>query len=192
MSLYTSAYLKQLATNIPMNESQRLFSQTERDRTNFDIFLCHSYLDRDEVKGLSIELKRLGYSVYVDWIVDPHLNRENVTKEAASHIRKRLHSSKTLLLAISVNAPVSKWMPWELGYVDGHTSNCAIIPVSKDTVAPKSYKGVEYLSLYPFITNATDTNLVNRLWTVEEADKYTLFSDWVSGGRPTYKSSRIF
>ena len=77
----------------------------------FDIFLSHSFLDQREVKGLYIELTDLGYRVYVDWIADPQLDRNNVTKESAELIRNRMKSSKTLLLAISENAEMSKWMP---------------------------------------------------------------------------------
>ena len=43
--------------------------------TKFDIFLSHSFLDKAEVQGLYQELTDFGYSVYVDWVVDPHLDR---------------------------------------------------------------------------------------------------------------------
>jgi len=191
MALYTSNYLKNLSQRTPLNESQRMFSES-KSKTSFDIFLCHSFLDKDEVKGLFIELTKMGFSVYVDWIVDPQLDRNNVTKESATIVRNRLHSSKSLLLAISVNASISKWMPWELGYVDGHTSNCAIVPVSRDATPPSSYKGVEYLSLYPFISRIEDTNNQMRLWTVEQADKFVLFESWVGGTKPFSRNQRIF
>jgi len=191
MALYTSNYLKNLSQRTSLNESQRMFSES-KSKTSFDIFLCHSFLDKDEVKGLFIELTKMGFSVYVDWIVDPQLDRTNVTKESATIVRNRLHSSKSLLLAISVNASISKWMPWELGYVDGYTSNCAIIPVSRDTTPPSSYKGVEYLSLYPFISRIEDTNNQMRLWTVEQADKFVLFENWVRGTKPFSRNQRIF
>ena len=53
----------------------------------FYIFLSHSFLDKDEVEGLYIELTNQGYSVYVDWIIDPHLDRTNVTKASAKLIQ---------------------------------------------------------------------------------------------------------
>lgn len=122
MSLYTSAYLKQISKYKNLNESTKMFSEKDKIHTSFDIFLSHSFLDKDEVEGLYIELTRMGFKVYVDWIIDPHLDRTNVTKESATIVKKRLHSSKSLLLAVSINAATSKWMPWELGYVDGHTN----------------------------------------------------------------------
>lgn len=193
-TLYTSQYLKNLAKNKSVNESRKMFSVKDSvtDSESFDIFLSHSYLDKDEVEGLYLELTRMGFSVYVDWIIDPQLDRNNVTKATAMQVRKRLKSSKTLLLAISVNASVSKWMPWELGYVDGHTEKCAIIPVSKSENAPTSYLGVEYLSLYPFIKKAKDTLGYDRLFVIEEARKYVVLTDWLKGFMPSYKNSVIY
>lgn len=152
MGLYTSEYLKSVASQKQFIFEQKVFSvKNATIDTSFDIFLSHSFLDKEDVQGLYQELTDFGFSVYVDWIVDPHLDRNNVTKATAILVRQRLKASKTLLLAISTNAAMSKWMPWELGYIDGHTNKCAIIPVSKERNPPKSFKGTEYLSLYPFI-----------------------------------------
>ncbi|QNR23925.1 toll/interleukin-1 receptor domain-containing protein [Croceimicrobium hydrocarbonivorans] len=156
MGIYSSAELKSIAT-----KKQRLFEKkmfSARDvpvTTKFDIFLSHSFLDKMEVQGLYQELTDFGYSVYVDWIVDPHLDRTRITKKSATLVRDRMKNSKTLLLAISTNVAMSKWIPWELGYVDGNTNKCAIIPVSKEGTPPKSFKGSEYLILYPFIKKNT-------------------------------------
>lgn len=76
---------------------------------NFDIFLSHSFLDKEVVKGLYNTLTEQGFSVYVDWIVDSDLNRSFVTKESAEKIRKRMDQSRSLLYAISTNAEMSKW-----------------------------------------------------------------------------------
>lgn len=179
MSLYTSSYLKGLSKAKSLNESTRFFSSTLKTRTSFDIFLSHSFLDKDEVEGLYLELSKIGYSVYVDWIIDPQLDRSNVTKESATLIRLRMKSCKSLLLATSINATVSKWIPWELGYVDGHTNKCAIIPVSPNDFAPESYEGTEYLSLYPFIKKHPTTQQREILWVIEAANKYVNFEDWL-------------
>lgn len=153
MAIYSSDYLKNVAMQKQQLFEQKLFSvRNPPVNTPFDIFLSHSFLDKAEVQGLYQELTDFGFKVYVDWIVDPQLDRTNVTKISANLIQNRLKASKSLLLAISTNATMSKWMPWELGYVDGHTSKCAIVPVSKDRNPPKSFKGTEYLLLYPFIT----------------------------------------
>lgn len=191
MAIYTSNYLKNVSARKNLNESARMFSQT-RAKSSFDIFLSHSFIDREIIYGLYYELEAMGYSVYVDWIVDPHLDRKNVTKESAALVQKRLRSSRSLLLAISTNSTLSKWIPWELGYVDGHTSNCAIIPISDSLYAPSSFKGVEYLSLYPFISKVNDLNNIQRLWAVEDADRYILFENWIKGQKPFLRQTKIF
>jgi len=191
MALYSSIYLKNLSANTPMNESARLFSES-KFKSSFDLFLSHSFLDKEVVKGLYLDLTKMGYSVYVDWIVDPYLDRNNVTKETATLVRGRLKASKSLLLAVSVNATVSKWMPWELGYVDGHTSNCAILPISDLVSPPSTYKGVEYLSLYPYITQKSLYDYTtNKLYAVENANEYATFSDWTKGIKPSYKTINL-
>lgn len=184
MGIYSSSYLKDIALSKQRLFEQKLFSaQNVSENKVFDIFLSHSFLDREEVQGLYQELTDFGYSVYVDWIVDPHLDRSNVTKESASLVRKRMKCSKSLLLAISVNASMSKWIPWELGYVDGNTNRCAIIPVAKERIPPKSFEGKEYLSLYPFIKKlpVSGTN-EDKLWVIEAEYSYSQFDTWFSDG----------
>ena len=190
-TIYSSTYLKNLAKNKLLSESKRIFSAKDQIYSDFDIFLSHSFLDRDEVEGLYLELTRMGFSVYVDWIIDPNLDRTNVTKTSATIIRNRLKSSKTLLIAISVNATISKWMPWELGYIDGHTNKCAIIPVSKAIIPETSYKGIEYLSLYPFVKKAPSDKQEEILWVIEEIDKYIAFSEWLNGQIPYKRNIKI-
>lgn len=185
MAIYTSEYLKGLALRkqLIFESEQRQFIKTKlSEDTPFDIFLSHSFLDKSEVQGLYQELTDFGFKVYVDWIIDSQLDRTNVTKTSAKLIQSRLKSSKSLLLAISTNASMSKWMPWELGYVDGHTSKCAILPVSKERIAPKSFKGTEYLSLYPFIKKLPTLNGINKLWVIESEYNYTIFDDWIKDG----------
>lgn len=192
MPLFTSDYLKSLARNKTLTESTKMFAEKDKAHTSFDIFLSHSFLDKDEVEGLYLELTKMGFSVYVDWIVDPHLDRNNVTKATATLVKHRLKSSKSLLLAVSYNASMSKWMPWELGFVDGSTNNCAIVPVSREIITPKSYKGVEYLSLYPFIKKVPDSSNRQRLWVVEEAQKYVVLESWMNGAKPQNTTVDIF
>jgi hypothetical protein len=184
MPLYTSEYLKSLARRRTLNESRiKLFSANEKEE--FDIFLSHSFLDKEEVIGLYLELTDLGYKVYVDWIIDKHLDRSRVTKETAELIRKRLKFSKSLLLAVSTNAALSKWMPWELGYVDGNTGRCAIIPVAQSP--SNTFNRAEYLLLYPYI-DKTNLNSVNdKIWVNRDSKTYNLFDQWFHGEEPYYR-----
>jgi hypothetical protein len=90
-----------------------------------------------------------------------------------------MKASKTLLLAISHNASVSKWMPWELGFVDGNTGFCAVAPISKDNQTRYTYEGVEYLSLYPFLNWQNDTNGNSQLWIKQSDGDYVILNSWV-------------
>ena len=100
-TIYTNTYLRTLSRTKTLTESRKMFSAQSEPHTSFDIFLSHSYLDKEDVEGLYIELTRMGFKVYVDWIIDPNLDRTNVTKATATIIQNRLKCSKALLLAIS-------------------------------------------------------------------------------------------
>ena len=191
MPLYTSEYLKQLSRNTLSSVKNKLFSESRTHVIAFDIFLSHSFLDKEEVEGIYIELTNKGYSVYVDWIVDPHLDRSNVTRATAELIRKRMKSSKSLLFAISDKAEISKWIPWELGFVDGNTNQCSIFPVSKDKVAPKTFKRSEYLLLYPYVKMA-EIDSKKEILITESGNQYSGLGDWVRRqAKPNYKIKNI-
>ena len=138
-----------------LNESQqhvlRIFSRTASwsDSEKFDIFLSYNIADKEVVEGIYNYLSELGYKVYLDFIIDPNLERSSVTKQTADKIHKRLMNSRSLIFAASKYASLSKWMTWELGVVDGNTSKCMLLPVAQDyeTVFNKQ----EYLNLYPII-----------------------------------------
>ena len=195
MALYTSNYFKNLAErkSYSITEELRMFSsKSVNENEKFDIFLSHSFLDKNEVYGIYLELKSKGYKVYVDWIVDSHLDRNNVTKKSAELIRNRLKNSNSLLLAISSNSAVSKWIPWELGYVDGNVNSCAILPISKDSTRHYTYKRVEYLLLYPYIKTARVDMGSEKIYVVESSNSYVDFQRWVSYKRnPEYNSKNI-
>jgi hypothetical protein len=191
MALFTSTSLKQRSAQKTFSERSLLFAESSKTHTQFDIFLSHSFLDKLEVEGLYLELTSLGYSVYVDWIIDPHLDRNNVTKNTAELIRNRMKSSKTLLLAVSTNAVMSKWMPWELGFIDGKTNRCAILPVSQDAVAPKTFVRSEYLLLYPYLKKAT-LDYFEKIYITESSNTYVVFEDWLKRNEtPIYKYTNI-
>ncbi|MCB9978574.1 MAG: toll/interleukin-1 receptor domain-containing protein [Rhodospirillales bacterium] len=133
--------------------AERILKESARAHTSaktYDIFLSHSFSDAELVLGVKKALEQEGYTVYVDWVDDPHLDRSNVTKETAQHIKNRMHTCKGLVYATSKNSKHSKWMPWELGYFDGHKpGQVSILPlVDSET---DDFKGQEYLSLYPVL-----------------------------------------
>lgn len=124
--------------------------ESSKHATRFDIFLSHSINDAELVLGVKVLLEEMGKKVYVDWVDDPELDRSQVTKHTAERLRGRMKQSDSLLYIATESASSSKWMPWELGYFDGHKpGNVAILPVldSED----QKFEGQEYLGLYPVV-----------------------------------------
>lgn len=162
MAYFTESHFRDYRENL--NESQRTFSHTARGdvNTKFDIFISYNFNDKDIIRGVYNELTEIGFKVYVDFIIDPDLNRQIVTLETAKRIRSRLENSKSLIYAQSPNAAMSRWMPWELGVVDGHTKKCAILPIFSSIT--DVYSKQEYLKLYPVIK----PNPISRMLVFKE------------------------
>lgn len=165
-----------------INESkgtQRLYATK-----TYDIFLSHSSDDARVVAGLKLELEDLGYSVYIDWINDPELDRTAVTKNNAAILKERMNQCEVLLYAFSESASNSTWMPWELGYFDGIKGYVAIAPISQSYSS--SFSGNEYLGLYPYIDIATKMGTAQQyLWVNEASNCYVEYNKWVQGKKPS-------
>ena len=152
----------------------------------FDIFLSHSYEDKNVILNLIDELRLLDFSVYVDWIVDPELDRTHVTKETARRLRTRLKHCKSLVYATSANSSDSKWMPWELGYSDGRHGRVSILPLA-NTAVTEDFAGIEYLEIYPYITKTPSTTKEMCLWVNRTATNYIVYKGWLAGHKPTQR-----
>ncbi len=151
MKYFSESFFRGITSRIPLHE-QRMFSEAVQRAPidkQFDVFLSYNISDLNVVKGIYYALSKMGIKVYLDCIVDPDMNRSETYKETAKRLQARLRNSKSLIYAQSPEAGKSNWMPWELGFVDGHTGKCMIMPVTKDAkpVSPKR----EYLLLYPYI-----------------------------------------
>ncbi len=125
----------------------------------FDIFLSHSLRDAEVVLGVKTILEQVGLSVYVDWIVDPQLDRDRISAATAQQLRIRMIQCSSLIYVATAAATESKWMPWELGYFDGRRSAeaVAILPLVE---YQGQYIGQEYLGLYPEIENDAVSSLL--------------------------------
>lgn len=158
MPYFSESYFRNYSSNLT-EARRRVYSDHSSERSSsydFDVFLSYNFEDRLLVKGVYHWLREAGLKVYLDFEVDPQLDRKNVTKETAELIHSRLKHSKSLIYAQSPNANMSKWMPWELGVVDGHTGRCAILPITPNGVVPAPRQ--EYLQLYPLIRLNVDNN----------------------------------
>ena len=153
----------------------------------FDIFLSHSFDDKDIVLGIWLALEDMGYKVYVDWIQDKNLSRDKVTKTTAEVLRHRMRNSKCLFFATSNASSSSKWMPWELGFKDGHNQRAAILPISQAETS--TFTGQEYLGIYPYITEDAieGGDHKKHLWVRNSSSCYVIFKSWLNGQEPSEK-----
>ena len=148
-------------SNISMESYFNETIKQQNQKDTFDIFLSHSSKDKILILGIKKFIEDSGYSVYIDWVDDPELDRTNVNKHTAEQLRKRMKQSKFLVYVDSDNASTSKWMPWELGYFDGYNSEKIGILVIRNN-SNEIYKGQEYLNLYPTIEKGNLGSALNN------------------------------
>ena len=163
--------------------AKRYDSTIQKTVKRYDVFLSHSSLDKRLVFTLIQLFNDAKYSVYVDWIEDAQLDRSNVTKETAAVLRDRMNLSRGLAYVATSNATNSKWCPWELGYFDGKkASRCCILPIMEGT----SFRGQEYLGLYPYIEydQILGQNKYD-FWVYNQGtSEYIILSAWLNGSEP--------
>jgi hypothetical protein len=181
----------------------------------YEIFLSHSYADREIIPHLKQVLEDMGYRVYVDWIDDKLLSRENVTKETAKILQIRMKQSKSLFFATSENSPSSKWMPWELGYFDAlKNKRVAILPIQKENNGlSNNFIGQEYLGLYYYVTlDSADKSVLGKVYAMEKnafdnfvgslkkqitlyinktSDSFIHFDEWLGGEEPLNEEQKL-
>jgi len=150
----------------------------------YDIFLSHSYRDKNVILGLKDFIEKLGYTVYIDWVVDTQLDRTAVTKDTAQVLQSRMKNCKSLFFAVSGNSSTSVWMPWELGYFDGIKGKVAILPIIEDISPTNSYHGQEYLGLYPYVVKDKSQDNDMQLWILESGNIYVSFYGWLLDVKP--------
>jgi len=186
MALLTESEVRSAArqTHDRLYESydQVLAKAARTTEDHFSIFLSHSIKDAEIVRGAHILLTRLGYSVYVDWIVDRDLDREEVSPETAIQLRGRMRQCDSLLYMSTQNSISSKWMPWELGFFDGYSNGrVAILPITRSQ--RDEFEGQEYLGVYPYVDVAEIRNTQRRaLWVNRSTNRYGLFGNWLKEG----------
>lgn len=186
MSLFIESELRkraQAGTTIRKSVALESRAMTNDSAPSFDIFLSHSFNDQQLVEGIMMSLQDLGFSVYVDWVHDKELSRDKVTPETAQVLRSRMAMSKCLFFATTASSGDSKWMPWELGYMDGLNGKAAILPVAQK--ATQAYAGQEYLGVYPYVQqDPAKGGTKQRLWIHRSPSNYIVFEEWLKGKAP--------
>lgn len=110
----------------------------------FDIFLSHSYTDSLLARRVKNKLESYGFSVYVDWINDPQFDRRYVNRKTAERLQLRMRQSRSLAFLDTEDARLSKWTPWEVGFMDSCTKHVFIIPIREEVIEARDYKGQEF------------------------------------------------
>lgn len=143
----------------------------------YDLFVSHSFRDRNLVIGLYYLFEKAGYKVYIDWINDSGLNRSSVDSETAALIKARIKQSKGTAYISTENSTSSKWCPWELGVADGMYGKVCILPIMSS-----AFVGQEYLSLYPYLDYAPiEGSLRYDFWVQDQKNinRYTRLENWL-------------
>ena len=194
MALFNIPEAKARAANktfVLAKSANQILSESLRATTTlqqFDIFLSHSYQDADTILGIRIILEEVyKYKVYVDWINDRQLSRDDINSETAQTLRQRMMQSRSLFYATSDNAKNSKWMPWELGFKDGHNKKAAVMPILNQNIASKSYKGQEYLGVYPYVNRGKDGLGREILLICTDERTCIPFDAWLQGENISYR-----
>ncbi len=151
--------------------------------TNFDIFLSYSLPDQEYAEKLYKMMTHLGFSVYFD-LKDKTLDRNDVDEETARRIASIMDHCRSLIYVHSASAKVSKWCPWELGYMSGKTNfRCSIIPLLEDK---EDFPHQEYLELYPIVDYAVNTQTQHYEFWVNKfkTNKYVSLKQFINGTDP--------
>ncbi len=149
----------------------------------YDLFISHSFKDKDLVIGLYHLFSAAGYKVYIDLVDDSNLERKCVTPSTAEIIRKRIEKSKGASYIATANSMTSKWCPWELGVADGMHNRVCILPIMNAT----RFEGQEYLGLYPYLEYEQMPGQVKTDFYIHDQQdprKYVYLGGWLLGLKP--------
>jgi hypothetical protein len=176
-------------TTLRKSAAREILTETASADATFDVFLSHSSNEPESILlGIKGYLEDAGLSVYVDRYTDPQLSPEEVTLETAETLRGRLRASRSLLYVYSRHSKLSRWMPWELGFMDGEGSLLGFAPVVQP--ARDTFEGEQYLGLYPYLDRATISGQTTwTLWINRGLREYTQYADWVRGKTEITKRS---
>lgn len=149
----------QAYSNVRLDQSRseiRQFSEYGTRKTT--VFISHSHEDLEDLKGVLGFLERTyGVMVYID-SQDPYMPK-TTSSQTATNIKSRIKTCDKFLLLATHNAVCSKWCNWELGFGDSnkYIDHIAILPMKQKGASDSSYKGSEYMRIYPYIQYSNGT-----------------------------------
>ena len=127
----------------PQDLLKAIYNSPLEQMKHYDLFLSHSYKDKDKLIELKDSLNAMGLNVYMDWVNDKdELLRDLTCAETAKVITERIKASKAILY-VHTNASLdSKWTPWELGFASALNKPILVYRPEPTENEP------EYLQLY--------------------------------------------
>lgn len=131
------------AISSPYDLLKAIYNSSLEQMKHYDLFLSHSYRDKDKLIELKNTLNVLGLNVYMDWVNDKdELLRTLTSKDTATVITERIKASKAILYVHTSSSMDSKWTPWELGFAYAIGKPVLVYKAEASSDAP------EYLQLY--------------------------------------------
>ena len=130
-------------------ESNRQVRNFTAYSADTNVFLSHKHSDKAELQAVKKILEDCGARPYVDW-QDPSMPSET-RAETALKIKQKIISSNKFIFIATSDALIAPWCNWEIGFGDATKSikdSIALFPVKENN---GTWKGNEYLQLYPTI-----------------------------------------
>jgi hypothetical protein len=126
-----------------------------RDKSRPMVFLSHKHDEQDILQDVVAFLKEEGVDVYVDWMDSSMPAYTNA--ETAHSLKQKIKIADKFILVATPNAINSKWCNWELGLGDAakYKEHIALLPIDKTY---ETFKGAEYLAIYPYIDYEDGSN----------------------------------
>lgn len=169
---------KYIRESFSINDSNRVDSSDRQ----YDIFLSYCFSDKDYAIKIVNLFEKHGYAVYID-LRDPKLSRSKVDRKTVERISAIMNRCKSLVYVHTASATMSKWCPWELGYMSGKKNfRCATILLTEDK---EEFPRQEYLDIYPYIDFEKDTKGNYQFWANDlDSEAYVTFKDYIEGIDP--------
>lgn len=83
----------------------------------YDLFVSHSYQDKEQVRSFVKKANAAGLSCYVDWTADREFLRRSLVSQYTEEVLKfRMQHAKKLAYLSSERSRASKWVAFELQY----------------------------------------------------------------------------
>ena len=117
------------------------------------VFISHKHDDLEDLKGvIGLLTEMFNVNVYID---SQDKTMPKITSGiTANKIKDRIKKCDKFILLATNGAIESKWCNWELGFGDANKldqNNLALFPMCDNAYSENSYKGNEYLEIYPHI-----------------------------------------